>query len=218
MQWPVGKLSEIWLEHINEISLFELGACYTLGLIETLDYEAIAISWLENGFVGEEISLLAFGTPKVSSVFEGDIEKAFVERGLSSFPTQEQAIWLLFRLCLRRMVEHPNDYLKFLGQIVELCNLDDKILLFERPDCRAYFAEQSEKHPNYQSRKYAAEEYGAEHLYGLYFSDDDYSVWTEKLEAKRKSAVIENAEDTLERFYSGSSDLPDFLIDVKKMI
>ncbi len=118
------------------------------------------------------------------------------------------------------MVEDQKNAMNYLHALVDLQRDWEKTELFERPDCDQYFAEMKSKFP-YAGNSYAAQGWGIENLYGLYYSSDywEYSGppifrkrWLANAEKKQREAVINEAKIILKKFFSKNQKLPDGLL------
>lgn len=179
----------------------EIAALYSLNLLVSDDIEDITLKWMLEGKGSNEIAFLASKTHTSLNGIRTEFEKAFDEVEVE-IPCEEIALKKILKFHLQQILLCPDQYMVHLYELIDLDRLyANKITLFERPDCDAYFEERNLKYPNAKSAKFAGQEFGIEKLYGLYYSHDDFDKWTKRLEAKRKSKVLVETKIILDKFY-----------------
>ena len=195
----------------------EIASLFCLGLLWPPDIEDIAMNWMLNNRGDENVAFLASKPHTYMSEILTALITAFKEIKIK-VPEKQLALKNVIRFHLKSMLVTPDNYMTHLHELIELDReYSGKIELFSRPDCDEYFRDQNNKYPKSKSKKYAAQEFGIEKLYGLYYDDDfietrklpglvyskkNNQKFLDKCEAERKSKVLEETKRVLERFYS----------------
>ena len=210
------------------MSLAEIAAFHVLGDMNPGDQEAIATYWLEQGFEGENIVCIAFPDISDRSKLSVDFDKALVEAGVSRQLSLKEGAWIAIRYYLGKIIESPDFAIDALRTFIGFYNKWGDIELFERPDCDVHFEERKKKYA-YAGKKFAAQEWGIEKLYGIYYSSDDWSYgwdgsslpydeWLESRKEDQKQGAVSEAKRVLEKFYRLESDLPDNLKNLSQLM
>lgn len=216
------------LENFRDATPLEFAAFFELNEFITGDVRAVAKILLEQGYDGESIANLAFDFDTTGRTEDNAFRVALKEAGVFRSPSRKESVWIAVKYYLRKITEKTNPTIKVLSDLVNLHNSWSNIELYERPDCDAYFEERKKKYPHTAS-KFAAQAWGIEKLYGIFYASDDwsygwdgsilpYDVWLKSRKEKQKQDAISEAKRVLEKFFTLNSDLPDDLRHLSELM
>ena len=207
------------LEDFRNASPLEFAAFFELGQFITRDIEAVSTALLTQGYDGENIANLAFGIDTTGFETVKSFQMALKEAGISRIPNRKESLWIAIRFFLKETVDNADDAIVCVRKLIDLYNVYGDVTLFDRPDCDTYF-EEKRKAEHYSANKFAAQEWGIEKLYGIYYSSDDwnygwtkqslsYQEWMDARKKEQKLNAVSEASRVLVEFYNLKSDLPE---------
>ena len=188
----------------------EIMAFYKLDKLSAADIQPICERWMELDLGRDEVACLAFEPCLDLWSNKRDIDAAFAEVLGDLKLSRHEATWLVFRNFISNLLAAKNDANDLLSKVINL-TYENFPPLFQRTD-----------------NNYAANEFGIEGLYGIYYSRDHLPEWPpnslgwpfglSKEFEEFKTEMKTEAEAVLERFFSSDSELPETLHRVQRLV
>jgi len=182
----------------EDTSPLEILALQTLNLLTAVDIEPVFEKFLVHGLGDYEVACLASEPCKSLLDKRREIEAAFIEVFDDTRISKREALWVVFRLYLRRVLKARNREFEAMAPVIDLERMGYPALFLCPP------------------KKYVAQEYGIEVLYGVYYAWDHEPTLVGGNE--HNTEIRSAAEAAIKRYYSLDSELPEDLKRVQELI